>query len=166
MYFFYFIIYSFLGWIIEGLFNWATQGSFKKPNFLLIPLKPMYGFAATFLLLFYPLVSFPFFLLLAFIIPLGVEYLSGWLLDHYYGLRFWDYRKQRFNIGGYICLQFAIYWVILSLLLLYTLQPLIAYLYFLISPWWTFFSWFIFAYLLWDFLTSSHYYRHKISSSL
>ncbi len=161
MYFFYFVIYSFLGWIIEGLFNWATKGHFKKPNFLFVPLKPMYGFAATLLIGLYPLVTFPFFIVLTFIIPLGVEYASGWILDHYYGLRFWDYSSQRYNIHGYICLQFAFYWVILSFFILYTLHPLVEYVHFLISPWWRYVSWVVLAYLFWDFFASSAIYRRQ-----
>ena len=49
--FFYFIMYSFLGWMIEGFFNLSTKGHFIKPNFLLLPVKPMYGIAATLLIL-------------------------------------------------------------------------------------------------------------------
>ena len=36
-----FLIYSFLGWILEGLFNRIKTGSFSKPNFLHGPVKPM-----------------------------------------------------------------------------------------------------------------------------
>ena len=38
-----FLIYSFLGWILEGCYNFVVAGTFRKPNFLHIPLKPMYG---------------------------------------------------------------------------------------------------------------------------
>ena len=37
--------------MIEGFFNLSTKGHFIKPNFLLLPLKPMYGIAATLLIL-------------------------------------------------------------------------------------------------------------------
>lgn len=137
--FFYFIMYSFLGWMIEGFFNLSTKGHFIKPNFLLLPLKPMYGIAATLLILIKDIIPFELFLIAAFIIPSLVEYLSAYLLAHVFHLKYWDYSHCNYQLSGYICLRFSIYWLILSLVLTYGLQPFIALLYQNISWLWYYF---------------------------
>lgn len=38
-----FLVYSFLGWLLEGWYNRLVTGHFQKPNFLHGPFKPMYG---------------------------------------------------------------------------------------------------------------------------
>ena len=42
---FVFIIYSFIGWIIEKLYSFYKKNTFKNEGFLYGPLKPMYGVA-------------------------------------------------------------------------------------------------------------------------
>lgn len=137
--FFYFIIYSFLGWIIEGLFNLSTKGHFIKPNFLILPLKPMYGIAATLLIFLKDVVPFWLFLISALIIPSLVEYITAYALSHLFNLKYWDYSNCAYHLSGYICLRFSIYWFILSLVLTYGLQPFIALLYGSISWFWYYF---------------------------
>lgn len=38
-YFFYFMIYSFLGWVLEGTYNLYSNGSFRKEGFLKVLLN-------------------------------------------------------------------------------------------------------------------------------
>ena len=127
--FFNFIIYSFFGWLIEGLFNLFTRGHFMKPNFLQAPIKPMYGIAATLLIQLYPLLPSWLFLLSCLIVPVSVEYLTALLLFHTFGLKYWDYSSQPFQLSGYICLRFAIYWCILSFFLVTYVHPYVALIY-------------------------------------
>lgn len=44
-YLFYFTVYSFLGWVLEGSYNLYSTGTFRKEGFLKGPFKPMYGCA-------------------------------------------------------------------------------------------------------------------------
>lgn len=134
--FFYFVIYSFIGWVIEGLFNLTTRGTFIKANFLTLPLKPMYGIAATILIYVKESLPFPLFLLSALFIPSLVEYVTADLLFKCFKLKYWDYSHCPYNVSGYICLRFSIYWVILSLLLVYGVQPFIARFYLLTTWFW------------------------------
>ena len=39
-----------------------------------------------------------------------VELAGGWILDKLFHARWWDYSKRRFNLNGYICLEFSILW--------------------------------------------------------
>lgn len=139
MIFFNFCIYSFLGWIIEGLFNLSTKGYFIKPNFLILPLKPMYGIASILLILIKDLVPFWLFLICCFIVPSFVEYLTAYLLFYSFNLKYWNYSKAPYNLSGYICLRFSIYWMLLSLVLVYWVHPFIIFLYAHIIGFWFYF---------------------------
>ena len=46
-----FILYSIVGWIIEGVYSYIITGNFKKEGFMKGPYKPMYGIAFTILVL-------------------------------------------------------------------------------------------------------------------
>jgi uncharacterized membrane protein len=154
---FYFIIYSFIGWIIEGVFNLYTNGSFKKQNFLLSPIKPMYGFAAVLLVLSNQWLPFGLFMLMAFIIPTFIEYISAWLMDYLFKIKFWDYSSVPNNYKGYICLRFSLYWILLSMVLVFMVHPAIYTLYHFSSSAWALISPIVILYLLFDFtLTLIH----------
>jgi len=134
-YFFYFIVYSFLGWVLEGTYNLYSQGSFRKEGFLKGPFKPMYGFAPLFLLAARNL-PLPLFLLLALLIPSAVEYASGWLLKSMFHKQWWDYSRMPHQLQGHICLRFSLYWWVLSAACIYILHPVMVFLYGLIEPVW------------------------------
>lgn len=121
------LFYSFGGWLLEGLYHLLMTGSFWKANFLLGPFKPMYGIAAVLLLGAKPLEKREFFLL-AVIIPLVVEYASGFWLKNAFGLQYWDYSGYRYNIDGLVCLQFAVIWIVLAYFWVYGIQPKLAVL--------------------------------------
>ncbi len=115
-------IYSFLGWLVEGIHHLWTCGSFKKPNFSWAPFKPMYGIAAI-LLLFVQKMGRKIFYLSAFILPSIVEYISGYWLEKSFHLRYWDYSQEKGNISGLICPKFSLYWGILSSITVHFIQP-------------------------------------------
>ncbi|PWM50021.1 MAG: hypothetical protein DBX41_06415 [Clostridiales bacterium] len=119
------MLYSFGGWLLEGLYQLLMTGSFWKPNFLLGPFKPMYGIASVLLLAVRPLGKRAFFFF-AQVIPLGVEFVSAWWLKAAFGLQYWDYSAYKYNVAGFICLQFAVFWVVLSYAFAYFLQPKLA----------------------------------------
>lgn len=118
-----FLFYSFIGWILEGLFNVFAVGHFKKPNFLHGPVKPMYGIGAVALLGSYKL-SPSHFRYHCWLIPCLVEFCSGLWLERRFSLKYWDYSKEFGQIGGYICLKFALCWIILAYTLVKLVQPM------------------------------------------
>lgn len=136
---FYFFIYSFLGWIVESLFNLATKGSFMKLNFLRFPIKPMYGIASIVLVLLQSLVPLWLFIPCCFVVPSLIEYLTAALLFHTFSIKYWDYTHIPYNLSGYICLRFSIYWLCLSLFLVYGLHPMIIWFYEQVSWFWLYF---------------------------
>lgn len=126
-----FTIYSFLGWIIENVYCLFVTGAFQQDGFLRGPIKPMYGISVLLLVLYnkYFKVNTLTLLLLCFIIPTLIEYLSGYMLKKFFNKSYWDYSTLTYNFKGLISLRFSLYWMLLSFTTLYLLQPVIDTLY-------------------------------------
>ena len=133
---FYFLIYSFLGWCCEVAYAAITLGKLVNRGFLNGPVCPIYGFGMLALLFFLtPLVHR--YLLLFFwgmVIPSAIELVGGWVLYKIYRTRWWDYTDKPFNLGGYICLEFCIYWGIGSMVMMKLIHPAVALLVSAIPP--------------------------------
>ncbi|WP_455950576.1 putative ABC transporter permease [Eubacterium sp.] len=107
-----FFIYSFLGWCVEVAFVAVTSGRIENRGFLNGPVCPIYGCGMLGVLVaLTPVKSNVCLLFLGgMIICSAVELFGGWILDKIFHMRWWDYSKNKFNIGGYICLAFSIMW--------------------------------------------------------
>ena len=126
-----FIFYSFIGWIIEEVYSYVTVKKIKKEGFLKGPVKPMYGIASTILILYNQILDIdgiPL-VLLCFLIPTTVEYISGYMLKHMYNKTYWDYSNLKYNIHGFVTLRFSLYWTLLSFIGVYFLQPAVYKIY-------------------------------------
>ena len=122
-----FILYSFLGWIIEEVYSYFILGYFKKDGFLNVPLKPMYGIAMCALIycndrLNIHSISLP---LLFLIVPTIIEYLTGYLLKKLFNKEYWNYCSFKYNFQGFICLNFSLCWAILTTIAVIFIQPII-----------------------------------------
>lgn len=123
---YFFAIYSFIGWILENTHSLFTRKKFFKPNFLLGPFKPMYGFAPILLVyLVSPNMHWTLLLLLCFLIPTAVEYISGVWLERRFNRKWWDYTGHSLNLQGHICLTYSFCWIFLSLICIYFIHPII-----------------------------------------
>ena len=126
-----FIMYSFIGWIIEEVYLYVTVKKIKKDGFLKGPFKPMYGIASTILILYNQILDIdgiPL-ALLCFLIPTTVEYISGYILKHIFNKIYWDYSNLKYNIHGFVTLKFSLYWTLLSFIGVYFLQPTVYNIY-------------------------------------
>lgn len=130
-----FILYSFCGWIIEELYCLFINKRFKKDGFLIGPVKPMYGIAMVALIFLYYVLNIRgiSMIILCLIIPSIVEYMSGYLLKRIINKTYWDYKDIRFNVDGYICLRFSLYWMVLSYIGILFLQPTLNRIYLMIN---------------------------------
>jgi len=54
-----------------------------------------------------------------------LEFICGFISLKYFHLRLWDYRKNKFNIKGFICLRFSIIWGLLAVLYYLGVHPYI-----------------------------------------
>lgn len=135
---FYFMVYSFGGWLLENTYSLATTGRFFKEGFLRGPLKPMYGFAPVILLLYAASEpSLGGLMLMCLLVPSAVEYASGYLLQRLFHKQWWDYSGHRFQLQGHICLRFSVYWLVLSFAVIESLHPSVAALYAAAKPIWS-----------------------------
>lgn len=122
-----FIVYSFIGWLIENFYSIYKTKTIQKEGFLVGPFKPMYGIAMTLLVVYneYLNLSTYAIITLCLIIPTLVEYLSGVLLKEIYNRTYWDYSECKYNYKGVVTLQFSIYWMVLSYIGVEYLNPLL-----------------------------------------
>ena len=102
-----FFIYSFLGWVMEVTLTLITDKKFVNRGFLLGPCCPIYGCGCILLnLLLQNYVNniIVLFILTMFTCSL-LEYITSFLMEKIFKLRWWDYSQMRFNINGRICLE-------------------------------------------------------------
>ena len=127
--FWYFVLYSFVGFVLEVLFARAT-GNPKRDRkcHLFLPLCPVYGLGAVLILLLPPAVlSNP--LLLFFcgsLAATAAEYAMALFYEKLLGVSFWDYSHLPWNLRGRVCPLFSACWCLLGLLTVYGIQPLAA----------------------------------------
>ncbi|MGI6497757.1 MAG: putative ABC transporter permease [Oscillospiraceae bacterium] len=127
--FWYFICYSFLGFLLEVVF--AKQSKAKKQDRkcrYFLPICPVYGFGALFFIsLPSPIYRHPLLLFcLGIIIASVTEFIIGVFYSQVLRTSFWDYTKMSHHFQGQICLPFSIAWGLLSIPLIYGLHPLVS----------------------------------------
>ena len=107
---FFFYIASLCGFLWEVLIFLVKEGHFRNRGFLYGPWLPVYGSGAVLLYLLLsglkrrPAIAFLYSLLLG----TSLELLIGWVLDFFWGLRYWDYTGSPLCFRGYICLVSAL----------------------------------------------------------
>ena len=121
----YFIWYSFLGFLLEvGYARW-TGGRRDRKCLLLLPLCPVYGLGACAVLLLPPVVLERPLLLAAAggAVATGVEYGMALFYEWVLRVSFWNYEGLPGSIQGRVCIPFALAWSLLMLPLVYLLHP-------------------------------------------
>ena len=121
----YFIWYSFLGFLLEvGYARW-TGGRRDRKCLLLLPLCPVYGLGACAVLLLPPAVLERPLLLAAAggAVATGVEYGMALFYERVLRVSFWNYEGLPGSIQGRVCIPFALAWSLLMLPLVYLVHP-------------------------------------------
>ena len=106
-YIFLFFIYAFIGWIIEIILTIVMDHKLINRGFLIGPYLPIYGFGCVFLVLVLDKLKDNLLLLfiVTFITCSLIEYLTSYVLEKIFKLRWWDYKQYKFNLNGRICLE-------------------------------------------------------------
>lgn len=121
-----FIIYSFLGWVLESVFKSILAKKWVNSGFLIGPLCPIYGFGAIIMTILNNFKSNIFTTFFAGIIVLSIwEYIVGILLEKIFNTKYWDYSDKLFNIKGRVCLENSIYWGVLAVVFIYVIEPIV-----------------------------------------
>ncbi len=123
----YWLIYSFLGWVIETTYTSTLNLSFQDRGFLTLPFIPIYGFGAMITVVLlepYAHNLFIVFVLGVFFTSL-LEYITSYIMDRIFHMRWWDYSERFLNIHGRICIFNSMMFGILSVALVHTIHPFI-----------------------------------------
>lgn len=122
----YFIIYSFLGYIIESIFGIVTKGVWEsRQSFLYGPFCGIYGVGAVIMIIFlhkYPK-KYNSLFIGGFIVGSIVEYLVSWIGEMILHVKWWDYSNMPLNINGRICVYYSFFWGFLAIYLLGSINP-------------------------------------------
>ena len=120
-----FLIYSFIGWIVEVSAFLIQDHKFVNRGFFIGPVVPIYGTGGiliTILLTKYqsdPIVLF----CMGVIVCSILEYLTSYIMEKIFKTRWWDYSNKKFNINGRICLSNLLLFGIMGLVMVYLINP-------------------------------------------
>lgn len=121
-----FLIYSFLGFLLEVVFARLTRSNKQdRKCMILFPLCPVYGLGALAIVHLpvavqnRPLLLF----LLGALAATAVEYVVDWFYETVLGVRFWDYSSLPWNLNGRVSLLFSGFWGLLALSLVIWVHP-------------------------------------------
>lgn len=101
-----FFFFACIGWIIEVCWMFLKQGIIVNRGTLIGPWLPIYGYSCIFILQLFTsdkcknITRNPLFTFIAIMLLCTVaEYITSLFLEVVYGLRWWDYSNELFNIN-------------------------------------------------------------------
>lgn len=122
-YLFMFSLFSFIGWILEFFYRGIRSKKILNPGFMSGCVVPIYGVGAVICDIIcnsFESIDSNYNVIWEFLIAIVIlstlEFLTGFILDKAFHMKLWDYSKYKFNIKGYICLQYSIMWGFLFLI--------------------------------------------------
>lgn len=120
----YFVMISFVGYIMESLYISLRQRKWISSGLLKGPFNPLYGIGALLLMICSPYLHHPFlYFFIGAILMSGLEYISSICIEKVFHKKCWDYSKHFLNYKGRICLLYTCLWGFLSYLFLTYLYP-------------------------------------------
>lgn len=125
----YFFIYCFVGWLCEVIYCAMLDKHYTNRGFLKGPYLPIYGSGA--LAVVYvvnPLVSNPFLIFIFGLLVCSViEYIGSFILEKAFKIKLWDYSNHKININGRVCGLNSVLFGILSVIVVYVINPFIVH---------------------------------------
>lgn len=121
----YFLLFSFLGWVLETFYSIYELGHFTNRGFLYGPLCPIYGWGALILIMFftkYKGKSLKLFIFAAIIFSV-FEYAVSYSMDALFATKWWDYSNEFFNLNGRISIFYSFVWGIAAILFINNIYP-------------------------------------------
>ncbi|MCB2291255.1 putative ABC transporter permease [Clostridium sp. CS001] len=127
--FYYFIIYSFMGWCIETVYATINKREFVNRGFLHGPFCPIYGFGTLSIIVLLKSIesNYVFLFLGSVLLTSTIEYVTGLILENLFNSTWWDYSDKPYNLHGRICLSFSIIWGFISIFILKIVHPYVVY---------------------------------------
>ena len=125
-----FMIYSFMGWLMEVIIVSVQTKKLTDRGFLIGPLCPIYGTGALLITIFlsrYLHDPFVLFIMASFFGAV-LEYFTSYIMEKIFKTRWWDYSNHKLNINGRISLTICLGFGALGLIMLYFLNPFFSWL--------------------------------------
>ena len=125
LYFIYFILFAFIGWLLETCFSFYALGKFTKRGFLYGPLCPIYGWGALILIMFfgrYRKNNLKLFIYAAIVFT-AFEYLVSYGMEALFSLKWWDYTEEFMNLNGRVSIFYTFAWGIIAILFINFIYP-------------------------------------------
>lgn len=131
----FFVIYAFVGWVIETTFAYMVEKKFVNRGFLAGPFCPIYGFGALLIISSFEwidgrvphnIATLAMGFLFSVLMVTALEYITGLLLEKIFHCKWWDYSQNKWNLKGYVCLKYSILWGAFACLLVLVIHPNIA----------------------------------------
>ena len=122
-----FIIYAFIGWCTEVSYAALDRGIFVNRGFLNGPYCPIYGCGVVIVVGALTPLKDNLLILFAgsFLLTSILEYITGFILEKVFHNKWWDYSSKPFNLHGYVCLKFSIYWGLACTFIMDVIHPII-----------------------------------------
>lgn len=124
-YFLLFLIYAFIGWVLEGISIFLDHKKVVNRGFLIGPYCPIYGVGGILItILLKESASDPLSLFLkSIVICAFLEYFTGYILEKIFRAKWWDYSDRKYNINGYVCLENLVLFGIGACFTIYIINP-------------------------------------------
>lgn len=123
----YFVIFSFFGWVASSFRSLLLEKKFSNNGFLTSPFCPMYGFSAV--ICYAALKPFENSKLILFIgstlILSALMVVVGVLVEKTLKFKPWDFSSSKFSIGNYITFPYALFLGLLGMLLVGLIIPVL-----------------------------------------
>ena len=127
-----FFVYSIFGYFFEMLLT-KIIGTTPKSGILYGPITPVYGVGAVIILLVSKwifknintskLLQTTIIILIVMILLTLIEWIAGEIIERTMNEVFWNYSSLKYNIGKYIALEVTLVWGLMSLILIYIINP-------------------------------------------
>ncbi len=124
-YIYLFLIYAFLGWIIEVTFVSLKQGRFINRGFMLGPVIPIYSCGGLLMTIFLKgyVNDYVALFIMSAVLCGTLEYIVSYVSEKIFNLRWWDYSNNKLNINGRITLSNLVLFGILGTFNLKLINP-------------------------------------------
>lgn len=105
-----FLVYSFLGWVLETAAAAVRHKKFLNKGLVNGPFCTIYGFTVCIVTVFFQELTGIWLFAASAIMSVVAEWTAGHAIEKMFHERWWDYSDRKWNLDGYICLSAALLW--------------------------------------------------------
>ena len=118
-----FFIGILVGFVLEFIYRSIEKGKIVVPKLINLQMYGLIGVSLVFI--YYLNIQFPYKLIILFIVPTCIEFLTGYIYLKIKKVYLWNYFNEKDNFMGLICPKFSTFWFLLSLVYYFTILPII-----------------------------------------